>query len=228
MYRLKYRISTIITLCGLLFILNDNCHAQKDSTQNSLLIPQDMETKRKIRKEARRKKFLATLPANHNPKTASLLGLIPGGGQIYNRRFWKLPIVYAGFGTLGYFTVSSYIDYGKYRKYYLRIVDTTPNTYCDCPELLGLDSTEYYVKINRDNARSNSEIFVLSLTLFWGLTIIDAFVDAHLMHFDISDDLSMSVRPKVDYDFSARTFVPSVGLSFKPKPDKKLSFPVDF
>ncbi len=226
MHILKYKIITITTLCGLLFILTTNCYAQKDSTQNSLLIPQDMETKRKIRKEARRKKFLATLPANHNPKTASLLGLIPGGGQIYNRRFWKLPIVYAGFGTLGYFTVSSYIEYGCYRKAYLHLVDSDPNTNYVCPQdSLASEST---LKIYRDNARSNSEIFVLSLTLFWGLTIIDAFVDAHLMHFDISDDLSLSVRPKVDYDFSARTFVPSVGLSFQAKTDKKISLPIDF
>lgn len=212
--------------CSCLITFNPSSFAQEDSTQNSEIIPKDRSIERKAKKETRRLLFLASLPANHNPKTASLLGLIPGGGQIYNRRFWKLPIVYGGFGALGYFTIRSYIDYGCYRRAYLETVDADPNTNYVCPQ--DPTASEAALKIYRDNARSSSEIFVLGFTLFWGLSIVDAFVDAHLMHFDISDDLSMQLKPKIDFDVLQQTIVPAVGLSFQLKSSKEVLLPIKF
>ncbi len=213
-------------LCSCLVGLNFSSYAQQDSTQNPQNIQEDRKTQRIAKKAARRIRFLATLPANHNPKTASLLGLIPGGGQIYNRRFWKLPIVYGGFGALGYFTVSSYIEYGCFRRAYLETVDDDPNTNYVCPQ--DPNASEASLKIYRDNARSSSEIFVLGFVLFWGLTIVDAFVDAHLMHFDISDDLSMRLQPKLDYDISMQSIVPALGLSFQLRTKPSASLPIKF
>ena len=207
-------------------IQNQNSYAQQDTTKNTELLREDMARKRKARKEARRKKFLSTLPKNHNPKTATLLALIPGAGQIYNRRYWKLPIVYAGFGALGYFTVSNYVEHSCFRTAYLHTVDSDPNTNSTCH--LAPTATESSLKIYRDNAQETAEFFVLGLTLFYGLTIADAFVDAHLMHFDISDDLSLMIRPSVEYDFAASTMVPGVGLSLQPRIKEPLKFPVQF
>ena len=211
----------------LFFLLHHfNCYAQEDTITNTGYIQEDLARKRKARKEARRKKFLATLPANHNPKTASLLALIPGMGQIYNRRFWKLPIVYGGLGALGYFTITNYIDYNCYKTAYLHAVDSDPNTNYICPN--EPNATETSLKIYRDNARESAEFFVLGFTFFYGLTIIDAFVDAHLMHFDINDDLSMLLRPKVDFDFSSQTVVPALGLTFQNRIKIPVEFPVRF
>ena len=209
-----------------LFTQHYNCYAQQDTTDNTSIIREDLAGKKKARREARRKKFLSTLPANHNPKTASLLALIPGMGQIYNRRFWKLPIVYGGLGALGYFTVANYIDYNCYRTAYLHAVDTFANTNYICPKEPNASAES--LKIYRDNSRESAELFLLGFTFFYGLTIIDAFVDAHLMHFDISDDLSMTIRPKVDYNIFTGTFSPVLGLTFQPRPVGQRSLPVNF
>jgi hypothetical protein len=220
-----------LILANMLFFLfflsqHYNCYAQQDTIKNTSILREDLAGKRKAGKEARRKKFLATLPANHNPKTASLLALIPGMGQIYNRRFWKLPIVYGGLGTFGYFTVTNYIDYNCYRTAYLHAVDSDPNTNYICPDEPNASAES--LKIYRDNARESAEFFVLGFTFFYGLTIIDAFVDAHLMHFDISDDLSMLLRPKVDFDFGSQTVVPALGLTFQHRIKEPVELPVHF
>jgi hypothetical protein len=226
---LGLRLSTKIW-CSIIFLFfiiqNQNTYAQQDSTENAEFLREDMARERSAKKAARRKKFLSTLPKNHNPKTATLLALIPGVGQIYNRRYWKLPIVYAGFGVFGYFTVANYVEYGCYRKAYLHAVDSDPNTTDVCPT--DPLATEGNLKIYRDNARESAEFFVLGFTLFYGLTIIDAFVDAHLMYFDISDDLSMSIQPSLNYNLEMRSMVAGVGLSVQPRIKKTSILPVRF
>lgn len=204
----------------------DSSIQEVDTTDNTKFLRESRARKRIYKKEARRKRFLSTLPKNHNPKTATLLALIPGAGQIYNRRYWKLPIVYGGLGALGYFTVVNYTEYACFRKAYLHTVDDNDLTNDNCHLAPGIDSLS--LKIYRDNAQENAELFVIGLTLFYGLTIIDAFVDAHLMHFDISDDLSMKIQPKVEYNFVTQRFTPTVGLSVIPKIAAKPQYPVHF
>lgn len=201
-------------------------YAQQDSTENAELLRESLERERQDRKETRRKKFLATLPKNHNPKTASLLALIPGVGQIYNRRYWKLPIVYGGIGALGYFMVSNYIDYNCFGQAYLHKVDLDPNTNYTCPQAPDADAAS--LKIYRDNSRESAEYFLLGFAFFYGLTIIDAFVDAHLMHFDISDDLSMRIQPSLEYNFVTQSMVPGIGLSLLPRVKTKKNVFLEF
>jgi|VirMetMinimDraft_7_1064189.scaffolds.fasta_scaffold23822_2 hypothetical protein len=211
----------------LTYAQQDSSIQEIDTIGDSQFLRESRARKRLYKKEARRERFLSTLPKNHNPKTATLLALIPGAGQIYNRRYWKLPIVYGGLGALGYFTVSSYIEYNCFRKAYLHRVDENSLTNDECyladP---GLDSLS--LKIYRDNAQESAEMFVIGMTIFYGLTIIDAFVDAHLMNFDISNDLSMKIRPKVEYNVVTRNFVPTVGLSIIPRLAAKPSYKVHF
>jgi len=218
----------------LLFISQNNItYAQQDSSIQEIdtigdaqFLRESRARKRIYKKEARRERFLSTLPKNHNPKTATLLALIPGAGQIYNRRYWKLPIVYGGLGALGYFTVVNYAEYACFRKAYLHTVDQNDLTNDKC--YLAPDADSLSLKIYRDNAQESAELFVIGLTLFYGLTIIDAFVDAHLMRFDISDDLSMRIEPKVEYNFVTQNFVPSVGLAITPRLGTKPKYPVHF
>ena len=218
----------------LFFIIqNQSSYAQQarnsqtgDSSQDAELLREDLARKRKARKASRRKKFLSTLPKNHNPKTASLLALIPGAGQIYNRRYWKLPIVYGGLGALGYFTVSSYINYTCYRQAYLHAVDGDSTTNYQCSRAPG--AAEGVLKVYRDQNQQSAEFLLLGFTLFYGLTIVDAFVDAHLMHFDIDDDLSLQIRPNVNYSLASQTVMPTVSLAIQARPKVQAPFPVQF
>lgn len=222
------RLSRILFL-EILFIFliqNTQIYAQQDSIENAEFLRESMERERQAKKEARRQKFLATLPKNHNPKTATLLALIPGVGQIYNRRYWKLPIVYGGLGALGYFMVSNYVDYNCYRTAYLHKVDLDPNTNYICPTLP--TASESTLKIYRDNARESAEYFLLGFVLFYGLTIVDAFVDAHLLHFDIDDNLSLNIRPNVNYSLVSQTVVPSISLAITPRGGFQRPLPVRF
>jgi len=212
---------------------NKFASAQQDSSIQALdtidkaqLLRESRARKRIYKKEARRELFLSTLPKNHNPKTATLLALIPGGGQIYNRRYWKLPIVYGGLGALGYLTVANYAEYACFRKAYYHTVDENSLTNDICASVPNADSLS--LKIYRDNAQESAELFVMGFTLFYGLTIIDAFVDAHLMHFDISNDLSMRIAPKMEYSFVSQGFVPSVGLSLIPRLSARPKYPIHF
>lgn len=217
---------SIVFFLFLLSLLCQAAYAQQDTTEDNKFLKDSLEQERQIRKEIRRKKFMATLPKNHNPKTASLLALIPGVGQIYNRRYWKLPIVYGGLGALGYFMISNYVDYGCFGKAYLHAVDLDPTTNFICPQAPTADPNS--LKIFRDNSRESGEYFLLGFVFFYGLTIIDAFVDAHLMHFDISDDLSMRIQPSLDYNTITQSFVPGIGLSVLPRAKKKESIFFDF
>jgi len=224
----QFKWSKFLSFLVVVVLLTNNqiSYGQQDTTEVTESVQERLARERQAKKAARRKKFLSTLPKNHNPRTATLLALIPGGGQIYNRRYWKLPIVYAGIGALGYFMVSNYVDYGCYRRAYLDALDTTLTNPYICPKQP--DASAAALKIYRDNAQATAEYFLLGFTIFYGLTIVDAFVDAHLMHFDIDDDLSMQIRPAFNYDLGRRTVMPSLGLTVYARPKEPLVFPVRF
>lgn len=129
----------------------------------------------------------------HSPRLAmGLSAICPGLGQIYNRKYWKLPIVYAGLGVGVYFIWSETKTYRRYKETYsLR---------------LGLDSlaTDWFpsatnntVKEMKEYHHQNMEIAYIATGVFYLLNIIDAAVDAHLYDFDVSDDLSMRIEPSM-------------------------------
>ncbi len=129
----------------------------------------------------------------HSPKLAmGMSALLPGLGQAYNRKYWKMPIVYAGLGVGVYFIWTETKTYRRYKETYsLR---------------LGLDSlaTDWFpnatnntVKEMKEYHHQNMEIAYIATGLFYLLNIIDAAVDAHLYDFDVSDDLSMRIEPSM-------------------------------
>lgn len=144
----------------------------------------------------------------HSPTKATLMStFVPGLGQIYNKKYWKLPIIYVGFGVMTYFIVFNtnlYMDYkcayiessyGNYNGNYSELV----NKYTK-DELLS--AREYY--------RRNLEISCLITALWYILNILDATVDAHLYTFNITDRLSMKIGPSLQpYGFRNQ---PSAGL----------------
>ena len=131
--------------------------------------------------------------------------VLPGAGQIYNRKFWKLPIIYGGFVGCIYAIRWNSMMYDDYSQAYLDIMDDDPNTHSYNQFLhLGTeindDNTERYANIfkrRKDYYRRYRDLSYIVLVGVYALQIVDAFVDASLSDFDISSDLSMSVAPTV-------------------------------
>ncbi|MBO4442420.1 MAG: hypothetical protein J5763_02230 [Bacteroidaceae bacterium] len=144
--------------------------------------------------------------------------LVPGGGQIYNRKFWKLPIVYGGYVGCIYALTWNQSTYTDYQNAYVDIMDDDPNTksYEDfLPPRYEIDTDmENWLKdVFKQRKNKYRRYRDLSIFAFAGMYIvaaIDAYVDAELSHFDISRDLSLRVQPNILLDHRG---APSAGFS---------------
>lgn len=145
--------------------------------------------------------------------------LFPGLGQVYNRRYWKLPLVAAGFMGLGYGASWNNSMLKDYTRAYSDIMDNDPNTksYMDFfPSTIkeeDLDKTwlTNILKSRKDFYRRNRDLCIISMVGVYLLAMVDAYVDASLAHFDISPDISMEVAPAVIPDTRTR---PGLGLQW--------------
>lgn len=156
----------------------------------------------------------------HNPKKATIMSAcLPGLGQIYNRKWWKVPIIYAGIGGIGYKSLSNHREYISCLNAYKYKSD--PEGYSgpltqhekDLAERYGKEQLQAY----KESYRHDFELYTIILAAWYGLNIIDACVDGHLYNYDISDDLSFSIDPMLSTE---RGFYPNAplaqaGLSFK-------------
>ncbi|MBR3100244.1 MAG: hypothetical protein IKH19_00640 [Muribaculaceae bacterium] len=148
-----------------------------------------------------------------------LSALCPGLGQIYNRRYWKLPIVVGAFVGLTYGTTWNNRMLQDYTKAYRDAMDSDPDTksYMEffAPTVkesdLDMDWIKRVMKNKRDYYRRYRDICIISMVAVYLINVVDAYVDASLAHFDISPDLSMQVRPAV-MSTPEVTRTPSVGL----------------
>ena len=140
-----------------------------------------------------------------NPKKAILYAIIPGGGQIYNKRWWKVPLVYAAMGAGVWF-----IDYN--RDFYLRFSNALNLARAGQPhEFTEFGLTIETLKIRRDIANKYMQQSYLATVAIYLLQGTEAFVDAHLRNFDLDEDLSLELRPSVD--FMSLTNHPVVGMT---------------
>lgn len=143
----------------------------------------------------------------HSPLKATLLAAaLPGAGQIYNKKYWKLPILYAGMGTCVGFIVHNTKEYRVLRDSYIAANDGDPNT---TPEL---DPQRYNLDTEQDRFRRYTEISYMALLGVYILQIIDANVDAHLYHFDVSPDLSLEFHPTL---LNTGRVQPGLGISLR-------------
>lgn len=107
----------------------------------------------------------------------------PGWGQIDNGKWWKVPLVWGALGASGYFIQTEGGQYKEYRDGYLALTDEDPETVYETT------FTAQQVLDRRDFHRSNLEQSILTFALLWGAQVVDAHVDAHLLGFDVSEDL---------------------------------------
>ncbi|MBR6286886.1 MAG: hypothetical protein IKR18_07885 [Bacteroidaceae bacterium] len=140
-----------------------------------------------------------------NPKKAMWMALIfPGGGQIYNRKYWKLPLVYGGFMGCYYALRWNNMMYKDYSQAYLDMMDNDPNTK-SYEKMIPLrysfsENEERFKKIfknRKDFYRRYRDLSVFCFIGVYLLSVVDAYVDAELSNFDISKDLSLKIEPSV-------------------------------
>ena len=139
------------------------------------------------------------------PTKALWLSLVlPGAGQIYNRKYWKLPIIYGGFLGCAYALTWNQMMYRDYSQAYLDIMDDDPNTksYLDMLppryDITGReDQFKKIFKRKKDFYRRYRDLSAFCFIGVYLLSVVDAYVDAQLSEFDISPDLSMKVEPAV-------------------------------
>ncbi len=153
------------------------------------------------------KRAVVKLPYKPDPAKVVWMGaVLPGYGQIMNRKYWKLPLVYGGFAGCAYAVIWNSAMYDKYRTAYRDIIDNDPSTNTFITALPKGYTVEtfggmsYYtstLKTVQDAYRRSRDLSILGSFGFYALTLVDAYVDAQLFDFDISPDLTLHIAPVV-------------------------------
>lgn len=160
---------------------------------------------------------------NPSPERAVWLSaLFPGLGQIYNRRYWKLPIVVGGFMGLGYATNWNNNQLSDYSQAYRDLMDNDPSTksymnfFPSTTKEEDLDKTwlTNIMKRRRDFYRRNRDLCIICLVGMYMLCMVDAYVDASLAHFDVSPDLSVDWGPAMMVNPGDRKVSLGINLAF--------------
>jgi hypothetical protein len=155
----------------------------------------------------------SVLEKMHSPLKASLMSIcLPGLGQFYNRKYWKIPVIYAGLGVMTYFIVTNASEYSKYKNAYIESANNdTTGQYQDIVNRYSqdelLNAREYY--------RRNLEISCIITGVWYILNIVDAAVDAHLFTYNISKDLSLKVDPVFMGPVMSRKFNSGIRLCLR-------------
>lgn len=134
----------------------------------------------------------------HSPKKAAILSaVLPGAGQVYNRKYWKLPIIYGGFAGLGY---AVGINQKRFKDYATGFKIVANDSLISSYTVDGQSYSQSQLKELKDFYKRNRDLFIVFSGVLYALNIIDAAVDAHLFEFDVSEDLSMRIEPVYQYN----------------------------
>jgi len=180
--------SWIISTC-LLLLFTSTAQAQDgESSRNDSLMQKSQDTV-----------LLKTYADRYNPNKAILYAAIfPGAGQIYTKKYWKLPLVYGGFVGIGY-GIKFYND--LYKEYKSELYYNLENGYTDNGDIRPGDvyTTQSY-RTAVDRARRERDFMVICMFGMYLLQMIDAHVDAHLKEFDVNPNLQVKLQPLVEQD----------------------------
>lgn len=194
----SFRIS--FTLIALILILVMTCfHTTSVSAQKKTINPTD-----------------TVIFVKHSPHKATVYSMVlPGLGQAYNKKYWKIPIVYAGFGIFTYFIITNRQEYVKYRDAYDYVTRGDSLRPIDNEYIYKYDADQ--LSSGRDFYRRNLEFTYILTGVWYLLNVLDAAVDAHLFDYDISNDLSIRLNPVNNYNFVQPSVTPGITLSWKLK-----------
>jgi len=179
----KYKLIFMILLMAM-FSINVNAQTDTTDTYNS----RDQESQRQ---DLNTKEDTTT--KKHSPKKAARLSaMLPGLGQAYNEKYWKIPVVYAALGTSTYFIINNNKEYQKYKNAYIARTDDDSTT------VTSLKFKTENIKLRRDYYRRNLELSIVITAGIYVLNIVDAAVDAHLFDFNVNENLSMRIEPQAN------------------------------
>jgi hypothetical protein len=188
------RWSLLLTVCWL-GIATSAVHGQTDSLG-------------RLKKEAIQKEGDALSLLPKDPKKATLLSaVLPGAGQVYNGKSWKVPILYAGILTDLYFINYNHRRYESFRDALFALDKKEPNQFPSLNRAALVRNVDYW--------RQNRDLTVLLLLGIYALNLVDANVDAHLSGFDISEDLALQVAPQLGTVSASNSMGVSLTLRFK-------------
>lgn len=190
MYRISFVLIWLLLLCFSVFT-----HAQeKDDTKDTgLMLQPGMDTTGLSNQID--SIYIDENVLNRPKKASNFSSVLPGLGQIYNKRYWKLPIIYGALGTIGYFISYNNKKYQQYRNAYLLKI-SFPGDFLE--DKLAIEISEVNLERGVDYYRRNRDLLMILLVGFYALQILDAHVDAHLMDFEINEDISLGVGPGIE------------------------------
>ncbi len=164
----------------LLFLLQNLSSAQLNDITDSL-----------------KKKISINSSQTFNTRSAIIhSAIIPGWGQINNKKYWKLPIVYGALGTTAYLFNRNIKQYKDARSAYALAIDGDPsNDYLIKQPYYTVKDQPERIRTFRNQVRQDVDYCVVFFIFFWGLNVADAAVDAHLKTFDVSENLSINIKP---------------------------------
>jgi hypothetical protein len=157
------------------------------------------------------------------PRVSTIRSLIfPGLGQAYNRQYWKLPLVAGAFVSLGMIANYNQVRYQKYRAFYYIVSPRADDPSYVPPQTVSVvyeDGLARDLDVNQlkrinDGFRRNRDFTYIGMFVAWAFNVVDANVSAHLKTFDVSDDISLRVKPVLDFDPLSKGIVSSLTLSF--------------
>jgi len=134
----------------------------------------------------------------HSPRKAAIRSaILPGWGQAYNKKYWKIPIVYAALGITGAVFVNNIKTYNEVQYAYRVSISQDSANFNNVADYLKPFVPNQVTSLDsyRREYRRNIDYSVLIFLLFWGLNVVDATVDAHLKDFDVSPNLSLKIKP---------------------------------
>lgn len=131
----------------------------------------------------------------YNPEIAwRRSAILPGWGQLYNKSYWKLPLVYGAYGAIGYAIFFNHTEYNRFRAAFLARTDDDSTT---VDNEFSPNVPDEGLRTARDRARRDRDLAILGALLIHVLQVVEAFVDAHLKDFDVSEDLSLKIGPAI-------------------------------
>ncbi len=181
-FLLKFLFSLAFCLC---FSLNGSSQADT------------VKTEKKKNKETYRYARIATV----------MSAVLPGAGQVYNKKYWKVPIVYAGLGGFGYLVVVNQTKFNYYSKNLRALNDNDESTINESGY-----SGDNLVRL-KAQYRKSRDLGLIGCAAIYILNIIDANVDAHLRTFDVSDDLSLQIKPYSNFYSFNNSFGIQTGIA---------------
>lgn len=189
---------------------------KKDSLKKHFLFPPTLYTIRTWEKKAFRYslkqlppvigKILTPLDTNRqDPNVAYMRSLVlPGWGQAYNRSYWKIPIIYAGLGGIGYWIYYNNVEYKKYQTAYYYEVDDNSTTNKTQVDTRYAEVPTESLRTARNQFRTTRDQGIIIFAVAYSLQIIEAYVHAHLKYFDVSNNMAVHIQP---------TYIPSLAAN---------------